>query len=60
MVPLDFLYFGGTSNGRQACFLTDGKYDKYLDQGDKEKGMKLLVWNGQVNANRTCELTIID
>lgn len=42
------------------CFLTDGKYDRFVDQGDKEKGMQLLVWNGQVNANRTCELTIID
>jgi len=41
------------------CFFTDGTYDKYQDQGDKNTGMQLLVWNGSGNAGRTCELTLI-
>jgi hypothetical protein len=45
------------------CFFTDGTYDKYQDQGDKNTGMQLLVWNANnnnnVNAARTCELTLI-
>jgi hypothetical protein len=40
------------------CFFTDGTYSGYKDQGDNEKGMQLLLWNGNGNANRTCELTL--
>jgi hypothetical protein len=42
------------------CYFTDGTYSQYRDQGDKQKGMQLLVWNGYKNSNRTCELTLID
>jgi hypothetical protein len=42
------------------CFFTDGIYDKYNNQGDGQRGMQLLVWNGHKNINRTCELTLID
>ena len=47
------------------CFFTDGTFDKYQDQGDKNTGMQLLVYNGGKerpsfnNAARTCELTLI-
>ena len=41
------------------CFFTDGTFDKYQDQGDKNTGMQLLVFNGNSNAARTCELTLI-
>ena len=43
-----------------SCFFTDGTYSNYRDLGDKEKGMQLLLWNGNGNANRTCELTLIN
>lgn len=42
------------------CFLTDGSYSNYNNQGDSQKGMYLLVWNGAKGAGRTCELTLID
>jgi len=45
------------------CFFTDGTYSNYKDEGDKVKGMQLLVWNNQGqfnNRNRTCELTLMD
>jgi hypothetical protein len=42
------------------CFFTDGTYSGYKDTSDRERGMQLLVWNGNTNPKRTCELTIID
>jgi hypothetical protein len=47
-------------NAWNTCFFTDGSYSNYADQGDSQKGMSLLVWNGYGNAGRTCELTLID
>ena len=47
------------------CYFTDGTYDKYQNQGDKNTGMQLLVYNGSntwnfvASARRTCELTLI-
>jgi hypothetical protein len=41
------------------CYLTDGTYDNYQDKGDQQTGLQLLVWNGNNNPARTCELTII-
>jgi hypothetical protein len=43
-----------------ACEFTDGIYDNNADKGDKEKGMQLRVARRYTNANRTCELTLID
>jgi hypothetical protein len=47
------------------CYFTDGIYSNWVDQGDKEKGMQLLVWDARGtdhsnynNPNRTCELTL--
>ncbi len=42
------------------CYFTDGTYDQYHNQGDKQKGMQLLVWHKYNNQNRTCECTLID
>ena len=42
------------------CYFTDGNYTQYENQGDKEKGMQLLVWKDYTHPNRTCELTLID
>ncbi len=42
------------------CFFTDGHYRRYGDQGDNLVGMELLVWNGNKNPSRTCQLTLID
>jgi hypothetical protein len=42
------------------CKFTDGTYANYKDQGDRQRGMQLLVWNKYKNKNRTCELTLID
>jgi hypothetical protein len=42
------------------CFFTDGTYANYKQVGDSAQGMQLLVWNGNNNAGRTCELTLID
>ena len=42
------------------CYFTDGNYSNFADEGDKQKGMQLLVWNGYTHRNRTCELTLID
>ncbi len=49
----------------ETCFFTDGAYSHGDDQSDKGTGMALLVWRGPdkeptKNANRTCELTLID
>ena len=41
------------------CFFTDGTYENYQSKGDKGTGMQLLVFNGNNNPARTCELTII-
>jgi hypothetical protein len=45
------------------CYLTDATFDNSRDQGDKQTGLQLLVWNGDRgqynNPARTCELTII-
>jgi hypothetical protein len=46
-------------NAWSTCLFTDGTYNNYQDQGDKNTGMQLLVWNGSGNAGRTCELTLI-
>jgi hypothetical protein len=42
------------------CYFTDGTYSNYQNQGDQQKGMQLLVYNGYTHPNRTCELTLID
>ncbi len=42
------------------CYLTDGNYNQYRDQGDRTIGMQLLVWNGYNHPARTCECTLID
>jgi len=42
------------------CFFTDGTYANYKRVGDKQQDMQLLLLNGYKNANRTCELTLID
>ncbi len=41
------------------CYFTDATFDKYQELGDKNTGMQLLVWNGNSNPARTCELTLI-
>ena len=52
------------ANPWDMCFLTDGSYRAWKDNGDKEKGMSLLMWKGNKGQfqgpNRTCELTLID
>lgn len=42
------------------CYFTDGTYSNYQNQGDQQKGMQLLVYNGYAHPNCTCELTLID
>lgn len=42
------------------CYFTDSSYSNYKDQGDSQKGMYLLVWNGFKNPGRACDLTLID
>jgi hypothetical protein len=52
------------ANPWEMCYLTDGSYSGWNDNGDKEIGMELLMWKGSKGqyqgANRTCELTLID
>ena len=40
-----------------ACYLTDGTYSNFNDNGDTTKGLSLLSWN-QYNAD--CTITLID
>jgi hypothetical protein len=45
------------------CYFTDGTYANRQDQGDKNTGMQLLVWQqsqqSYKNSQVTCELTLI-
>jgi len=47
-------------NAWDTCFFTDSPYSGYQDKNDPDIGMYLLVWNGYTNANRRCDLTLID
>jgi hypothetical protein len=47
------------ANAWNTCYFTDTTFDKYQELGDKKTGMQLLVWNGNSNPARTCELTLI-
>ncbi|MDF0672849.1 MAG: hypothetical protein P0120_00705 [Nitrospira sp.] len=42
------------------CYFTDGTFVNKGDKGDTKAGMALLVWDGNKNPKRTCELTLID
>jgi hypothetical protein len=47
-------------NAWDTCYFTDAPYYNKVGMRDEERGMYLLVWTGYTNANRTCELTLID
>ena len=47
-------------NAWDTCYFTDSPYYNNAPMRDEERAMYLLIWTGYTNANRTCELTLID
>lgn len=48
------------ANAWDTCYFTDAPYLNGTGMRDEDRSMYLLVWTGYTNANRTCELTLID
>ncbi len=44
----------------ETCYLTEGRYVDFRNEGDDGLGFKLLLWNGFNGPDRECAITFID